>query len=49
MEKLVLHYRVSDIEEVLHNHILKLGRDTDFFEDIGNNLFRDAFGAPADE
>jgi len=44
MEKLVLHYRVSDIEEVLHNHILKLGRDTGFFEDIGNNLFRDAFG-----
>ena len=43
-EKLVNHYGTDDIESAVHNHILRLGNDIGFFEDIGNDCFRDVFG-----
>jgi len=41
---LLNYYGVEDLDEVLHNHILMLGSDIGFFENIGNDLFRDVFG-----
>ena len=38
------HFGVSDLEDVLDNHLLKLGSDIGFFEDIGNECFQDVFG-----
>jgi len=43
-EKLQAHFGSMDIEEPLDNHILKLGSDIGFFEDLGNNRVRDVFG-----
>ena len=37
------HYGVTDLDEVLGNHILQLGSDIGFFEDLGNNQFQDVF------
>lgn len=38
------YFGVDDLDGVLGNHILGLGSDIGFFEDLGNNLFRDVFG-----
>jgi uroporphyrinogen decarboxylase len=38
------HYQVKDIDFPLENHILNLGSDIGFFEELPNNLFRDVFG-----
>ena len=38
------HYQVEDLDGVLQNHILQLGSDIGFFEDLGGNCFRDVFG-----
>jgi uroporphyrinogen decarboxylase len=43
-DKLREHYGVSDLEQVLHNHLLWLGNPVGFFEDIGNDRVRDVFG-----
>jgi uroporphyrinogen decarboxylase len=43
-EKLQAHFGCEDIEGPLGNHILKLGSDIGFFEDLGNNRVRDVFG-----
>jgi len=43
-EKLVDHYGHDDIISAVDNHILGLGRDIGFFEDIGNDRVRDVFG-----
>ena len=43
-EMLIKHYGVEDLDPVLGNHILNLGSDIGFFENLGNNLFRDVFG-----
>ncbi|MDP6524355.1 MAG: uroporphyrinogen decarboxylase family protein [Kiritimatiellia bacterium] len=43
-ERLVQHFGTDDLEPILHNHILGLGNDIGFFEDMGNDRFRDAFG-----
>ena len=43
-EKLVRHYGTEDLEGVLQNHLLGLGNDIGFFEDIGNDRVRDVFG-----
>jgi uroporphyrinogen decarboxylase len=43
-EKLQEHYRCTDIEGPLENHMLKLGSDIGFFEDVGNYRVRDVFG-----
>lgn len=43
-EKLAEHYGTSDLTGVLGDHILELGSDIGFFEDLGNWQFRDGFG-----
>jgi len=43
-EMLQQHYGVEDLDEVLGNHILQLGSDIGFFENVGENLYRDYFG-----
>jgi uroporphyrinogen decarboxylase len=43
-DKLIEHYGTSDLMGVLGNHILELGSDIGFFEDLGNNCVRDVFG-----
>ncbi len=42
--KLEEHFKPLDVEEVLQNHILKLGSDIGFFTDLGDNHFQDVFG-----
>jgi uroporphyrinogen decarboxylase len=41
--KLQTHYATQDIEDPLQNHILKLGSDIGFFEDLDNDRVRDVF------
>ena len=43
-DKLLQHFGTQDLEAVLHNHLLGLGSDIGFFEDIGNDHVRDGFG-----
>jgi uroporphyrinogen decarboxylase len=44
-EKLLEHYGAqADLDEALDNHLLRLGSDIGFFEELGGNLFRDVFG-----
>jgi len=43
-EKLQRHFGEADLEEALDNHLVMLGDEIGFFEDIGNDRFRDAFG-----
>jgi len=38
------HYHVEDLDSVLYNHILQLGDDYGFFDQVGDNLYRDVFG-----
>jgi uroporphyrinogen decarboxylase len=45
---LTKHYGVEDLDEVLYNHILMLGSDIGFFDYLGNNIYRDVFGATWD-
>jgi uroporphyrinogen decarboxylase len=43
-EKLQAHFPGRDLEEVLQNHLVNIGYDTYFFEEIGNECVRDHFG-----
>jgi uroporphyrinogen decarboxylase len=43
-EKLQRHYGCDDLEGPLENHLLKLGSDIGFFDDLGNCRVRDVFG-----
>jgi uroporphyrinogen decarboxylase len=43
-EKLTAHYDTEDLDSVLENHILNLGADIGFFDDLGDNRLRDIFG-----
>jgi len=43
-EKLQVHYADVELEDVLDNHILKLGSDIGFFVPLGENRFQDVFG-----
>ncbi len=43
-QKLIDHFKGSDSLEHLQNHILILGNEIGFFEDLGNNLVQDVFG-----
>ncbi|MBN1902193.1 uroporphyrinogen-III decarboxylase-like protein [Candidatus Sumerlaeota bacterium] len=43
-EKLKRHFGTDNLEPHLQNHILGLGNGIGFFEDLGNNRFRDVFG-----
>ena len=42
--KLVDYYGTEDLDSVLQNHILNLGADIGFFDDLGDNRLRDIFG-----
>ncbi len=42
-EMLLKYYGVDDLDGVLGNHILQLGSDIGFFEDLGNDQFQDVF------
>ncbi len=43
-DKLVQHFGASDLDSVLRNHLLELGNAVGFFEDLGDDRFRDVFG-----
>lgn len=43
-DKLVAHYGTDDIIDTVGNHIIGLGSDIGFFEDIGDCRVRDVFG-----
>ena len=44
-DKLYGHYGAdADLEEVMGNHLLKLGGEIGFFEEVGRDLVRDVFG-----
>lgn len=43
-EELQKHYGVDDLDPVLNNHILQLGSDIGFFENVGPDLYKDVFG-----
>ena len=43
-QKLQNHFGNTDLEHAVQNHILTLGSDIGFFEDLGRNLVRDVFG-----
>ncbi len=43
-EKLLAHYGCDDLEQPLQNHLLKLGSDIGFFDELGNDRVRDVFG-----
>jgi uroporphyrinogen decarboxylase len=38
------HYHMVDLDNILYNHILLLGNDYGFFDQVGDNLYRDVFG-----
>ncbi len=42
-EMLLQHFGVDDLDEALGNHILQLGSDIGFFDDLGNDQFQDVF------
>ena len=42
--RLKQHYQTEDLEAVLGNHLLFCGNAVGFFEDIGENCAKDAFG-----
>ena len=39
------HFNTEDLDNILYNHILMLGSDIGFFDKIGDDLYRDVFGA----
>jgi uroporphyrinogen decarboxylase len=39
------HFKTDDLDNILYNHILMLGADIGFFDKVGDNLYRDVFGA----
>jgi uroporphyrinogen decarboxylase len=42
--KLQEHFGAVELEDALQNHLLKLGSDIGFFNDLGNDCFQDVFG-----
>ena len=43
-DKLKKHFNTDDLDKAIDNHILRLGNDIGFFEELDNNRFRDVFG-----
>lgn len=43
-EKLVRHFGRNDLDGAFRNHIVGMGNDVGFFQDIGGNCVQDAFG-----
>jgi uroporphyrinogen decarboxylase len=46
--KLLEHYACDDIEVPLDNHLVRLGQDIGFFDDLGDDRHRDVFGVTWD-
>lgn len=44
MAKLQAHIGTTDLEDVLQNHLLKLGSDIGFFTNLGDHRVQDVFG-----
>jgi uroporphyrinogen decarboxylase len=38
------HFQLEDLDNILYNHFLLLGNDYGFFDQVGDNLYRDVFG-----
>jgi uroporphyrinogen decarboxylase len=45
LAELKKHFQTDDINSALGNHLLTLGNPCGFFEDMGNDHFKDIFGA----
>ena len=43
-EMLQKYFGIDDLDAVIGNHILQLGSDIGFFDDLGDNRFQDVFG-----
>jgi len=43
-DKLISHYGDEDLDKVIDNHVVRLGSDIGFFDNLGNDRFRDVFG-----
>ncbi len=43
-EKLREHFGEQDLDAAIDNHMVRLGSDTGFFDDLGDERFRDVFG-----
>ncbi len=43
-ERLADHYGTTDLDAVLHNHLLPLGSGIGFFEPLGDDRYQDIFG-----
>ncbi len=43
-EQLINHFGTEDLEPILQNHLLGLGNDIGFFENLGNDRVKDVFG-----
>lgn len=43
-EALTTHLGCADLEKAVGNHIVRVGNDIGFFDDIGNDRLRDVFG-----
>jgi uroporphyrinogen decarboxylase len=43
-EKLREHFGEEDLDAVIDNHIVRLGSDIGFFDELGDERFRDVFG-----
>lgn len=43
-DKLLEHYGIRDLDTVIGNHFLKLGRDIGWFTDLGDERVQDMFG-----
>ncbi len=43
-KKLLAHTKGIDIEDFVENHFVELGSDIGFFENVGENLYKDVFG-----
>jgi uroporphyrinogen decarboxylase len=44
-QMLMKYYRTDDLDNVLYNHLLMLGDEIGFFDYLGNNCYKDIFGA----
>ena len=44
LEKVKSYYKTEDLEAIFQNHLITVGNNVDFFEDIGEGCVRDAFG-----